>query len=173
MDGSAIFIRRASAADAPEIYDLVHSEHLDPNSLHWPNFTVASSEGHIVGAVQMRKHADGSRELGSLVVVEALRHRGIAHAMIDALLAEDDQPCWMITTQAYARAYRRWGFRPIEPAEAPVRVRRNWRIGSLVGLIAPLLLRARHRLVILERLPLAIKRPAARELGHGHRPVLI
>ena len=117
MDQLAIAIRRATERDQQAIRALVHSERLNPTGLNWPNFLVAVIGGRIIGAVQMRKHSDGSRELASLVVSKEARGYGIASRMIDAMLAEDHEPVWMITAEPYAGAYSRWGFEPIEVAD--------------------------------------------------------
>jgi amino-acid N-acetyltransferase len=128
-------------------------ERLNPTDLKWPNFLVAAADGRIVGAIQMRKHADGSRELGSLVVSKESRGQGVATRLIDALLATESGPVWMITANAFAGAYSRWGFRQIEPRTAPVKVRRNHRMGSLASIVSFFKRRPIRRLVILERLP--------------------
>jgi hypothetical protein len=59
----------------------------------------------------------------------------------------------MITADAWADSYARWDFERIEPQSAPVKVRRNYRIGSLVRFISLLKRRPTQQLVILERLP--------------------
>jgi amino-acid N-acetyltransferase len=64
--GTRLTLRCATAADQAAIVRLVHSERLNPSALRWLNFIVAERDGEVIGAVQMRHHADGSRELGSL-----------------------------------------------------------------------------------------------------------
>ena len=153
MDQLAIIIRRATEWDQQAIRALVRSERLNPNGLYWQNFLVAVTAGSIIGAVQMRKHTDGSRELGSLVVTREARGYGIASRLIDALLAQERQPVWMITAEANAGTYARWGFRQIEARAAPVKVRRNHLMGSLVCILSFFMRRPVRRLVILERRP--------------------
>jgi amino-acid N-acetyltransferase len=153
MKHRGIRVRRATPLDQPIIRAMVHAERLNPADLNWANFMVAVAEHGIVGAAQMRRHPDGSRELGSLVVARELRGHGIAKRMIDALLAAEPGPVWMIAADGFARACARWGFRPIDPRSAPVKVRRNWRMGSLVRMLALIMRRPMGRLVILERLP--------------------
>jgi amino-acid N-acetyltransferase len=155
MHGAIISIRRATELDQPAIRELVRSERLNPTGLKWPNFLVATTGRSVVGAVQMRKHSDGSRELGSLVVSKEARGRGIATRLIDALLASEPGPVWMITTDVFAGTFSRWGFQRIEPPSAPVRVRRNHRLGSLARIVSFIMRRPMRRLVILERLPSA------------------
>jgi amino-acid N-acetyltransferase len=155
MKHGGIRVRRATPPDQPTIRAMVHAERLNPSDLRWSNFMVAVADEDIVGACQMRRHADGSRELGSLVVARGLRGRGIARRLIDALLAAEPGPVWMITAEGFACACARWGFRPIDPRSAPVKVRRNWRLGSLVRILSMMMRRPMRRLVILERLPAA------------------
>jgi len=151
MDQSAVVVRRATERDQEAIRALVHSERLNPTSLAWPNFLVAETESRIIGAVQMRKHADGSRELGSLVVAQEARGQGIASRLIDVLLAGDQKPVWLITAAPNADAYARWGFMQIETRAAPAKVRRNHLMGSLARIISFVMRRPMRRLVILER----------------------
>jgi amino-acid N-acetyltransferase len=155
-------IRRATELDEKAIRLLVRGERLNPMDLDWPNFLVAAQGDAVLGAVQMRQHSDGSRELGSLVVSKDARGRGIARRLIEALLAAEHEPVWMITSEAFAKAFARWGFRPVSAGEAPVKVRLNHRLGSLAGLLSLIMGRPRRRLVILERLPRQAVRPTGR-----------
>ena len=153
MDQHAIGFRHATELDQPAIRALVHSERLNPLGINWPNFLVAAMGDRIVGAAQVRKHSDGSRELGSLVVAKDARGHGIASRLIDTVLAEEREPIWLITSESSAKAYARWGFERIEPRAAPVKVRHNYRMGSMARIISFLKRQPMRRLVILERLP--------------------
>ena len=112
-------VRPATETDQVAIRALVRSERLNPYGLDWPNFLVAVGRGGLVGAVQLRRHRDGSRELGSLVVRQEARRQGIASRLINTLLAGANERVLLITTEAFASRYERWGFRQIEPAAAP------------------------------------------------------
>jgi len=108
----------------------------------------------------LRKHADQPRELGSLVVREDARGRGMASRLIDALLAPAATRVLMITDAAFAGHYTRWGFKRIAPASAPSASRRNDYFGTFVGGALSLLSgRAPRELAILDRNPPA--RPTA------------
>ena len=144
-------IRPAIETDQIAIRTLVHSERLNPYGLDWPNFMVAVIGRALVGAVQLRRHRDGSRELGSLVVRQEARRRGIASRLINALLAGTNERVLLITIESFAARYERWGFRRIEPAVAPAAIRRNYRIGSLASVTALFKLSRIRRLVILDR----------------------
>ena len=153
MAQQAIVFRRASEQDQQAIRALVHGERLNPTGINWANFLVAAVGGRVVGAAQVRNHTDGSRELGSLVVARERRGHGIASRMIDALLADEREPIWMITGETYARNFARWHFERIEPSAAPIKVRFNYRMGRLARIISFFKRQPMRRLVILERLP--------------------
>lgn len=56
------------------------------------------------GAIQLRFHKDGSRELGSLVVDVKNRNRGIASRLITSLLARHECEVFMITGRRMSSA---------------------------------------------------------------------
>ena len=117
----SLAIRAATADDQNAIVGLVHSERLNPHGLEWPNFVVAVDGQALVGAAQIRKHKDGSRELGSLVVDRSYRRQGLASRLIDRLLAGEVGRVLVITGQLRAAYFARWGFRPITSGRAPSR----------------------------------------------------
>ena len=130
----------------------MRSEHLNPLDLDWRRFTVAFDESGLVGAVQLRKHWDGSRELGSLVVRRDARPRGVASQLIDAVLSRETGRVFTITRPVYAAYYARWGFRRIEPDAAPASIWRNYLFGRYAGGILSLLAGRRPaKLVVLDR----------------------
>jgi amino-acid N-acetyltransferase len=132
----SFLIRSALADDQPVIVALVKSERLNPTGLDWHRFIVAVRDGRLIGAVQIRHHPDGARELGSLVVVADQRGQGVAHALIDAALAGVEGPVWMITRRAHIDHYAAWGFSRREPASAPRSVRFNYRMGRAVRVVS-------------------------------------
>ena len=123
---SVITIRHATESDQPAIKILVRTERLNPHDLNWRNFLVAVDQRGLVGAVQLRRHVDGSRELGSLVVKKEARGQRIASRLIDALISSASERVLMVTARIHAAHFRRWGFRPIEPSAAPAPIRRNF-----------------------------------------------
>jgi N-acetylglutamate synthase-like GNAT family acetyltransferase len=144
-------IRRAVEADQPAITAMVRDARLNPRSLDWDRFVVAEADGDLVGVAQVREHADGSRELASLVVRPGARGRGVAADLVDALLAERTGQVFMLVDGRFAAHYQRWGFREVAPGDLPRSVRRQYRIGQVVTGIGSLLLRRRIRLVPLRR----------------------
>ena len=131
----AASIRKATAEDQEQIVALVRAERLNPNGLDWSNFIVATRQGTIIGAAQIRRHADGARELGSLVVAPRFRGEGLAADLVSHLLTEerDTGALCVVTGQQNARHYTRWGFKPVPVRYAPKSVRRNFVLGQLIG----------------------------------------
>ena len=146
-----VTIRAAGADDEAGIVALVRSERLNPFDLDWRRFMLATDSGGIIGAVQLREHDDGSRELGSLVVRRNARRHGIGARLIDAVLTFQNTRVFMITGAAFARHYERWGFRHIAPMQAPWPILRNYWLGRLAGLQALLAGREPNRLAVLQR----------------------
>ena len=147
-----VSIRSATENDQAQILALARGERLKPYGLRWPNFVVAEQDGRIIGAVQLRSHRDGSRELGSLVVEAAARGQGIAARLIEERLAGIDGRVLMITSRRYADHYRRWGFERITAGAAPPFIRLNYWLGHVGGRIVSVFQRrAFNPLVVLDR----------------------
>jgi amino-acid N-acetyltransferase len=148
----AYFIRKAVAEDEAAIQALVRSERLNPNDLRYENFAVAVRDDELIGATQIRRHPDGSRELGSLVVARPWRGRGISGELIDFVLKSETGIVHVITRRAHAAHYARWGFAADASRAAPAKIRFNYRVGSVLGTAMALLQRRRiNRLTILRR----------------------
>jgi N-acetylglutamate synthase-like GNAT family acetyltransferase len=147
-----LVVRRAIEADQAAIVALVRSEHLNPNDLDWRRFVVAFDGQGLVGAVQLRANADGSQELGSLVVRSHARLRGVATQMVGLLLRGRSDRVLAVTRRANVLRFARWRFVPIHPREAPRDVRQRRWLGLLFGGVASLLQgRLPSDLVVLER----------------------
>jgi amino-acid N-acetyltransferase len=158
----SINIRSATANDQDAILSLARGERVKPIGLTWPNFMVAEWSNQLVGMVQLRRHSDGSRELGTLVVRRDCRNKGIAAMLIDALLVNQTGRIFMITSAAHADHYRRWGFAPIEARSAPGSICCNYWLGRYGGRIISLFQgRASNPLAILDRAT-PLTPPAAR-----------
>jgi amino-acid N-acetyltransferase len=137
----------------PPSFRLVREARLNPRSLRWERFVVADRGGELVGAAQVRRHPDGSRELASLVVRPQDRGHGIAGAVIDTLLADEPGPVFTVVDRRYAEHFRSWDFDPVEPARLPPSMRIQLRIGRVVTGVGSLLLHRRIRLQPLRRPP--------------------
>jgi len=155
----SLTIRSAVEDDQAHIDALIKGERLNPVDIAWFNFIVATLGNAVVGAVQIRRHADGARELGSLVVVPGHRGHGLAQRLVDAALNGEHGDVFMITRRAQAERFRRWGFREIGVDNAPGAVRRNFRMGHYGGRIMAVLQRRSFTpLVVLERQALPHRR---------------
>lgn len=157
--GPAWTLRPATPADEPAIRALVRAERLNPTGLTHPTFIVACVGPLVVGAAQIRRHRDGSRELGSLVVAPTMRGRGIGKALIHTLLEQNPGRLHVITGRKGFAAYQRLGFRLVPGHDAPAAIRRNLWIGQFVGLV--MRLRGRRPLGLR-----ALERPAP-PVAHG------
>ena len=146
-----VLVRRARAGDQSFITALVRQARLNPAGLYWESFVVAESDGRPVGIAQVRLHQDGTKELASLMVEPAERSHGIATRMVDALLAEETSPVYVLLDRRYADHFARWGFSQVEPADLPRSISRNYRIGRLVTTLGSLVRRQRIRIVPLLR----------------------
>ena len=159
----SITIQRAIAADQSALVALIRNERLNPNGLFWEKFIVATQANRLIGAVQIRRHADGSRELGSLVVAPDKRGAGLAGELIDAVLSTETGRVLMVTGKAHAAHYARWGFVSVSASHISGRVRLNFFLGQLIGgAHAVVTGRPINRLVILRRVP-----EAGRSTGTG------
>lgn len=152
FEKASIVIQAALEGDQDVIVALIQRERVNPHGIHWQNFVIAKDGTRLIGAAQLRHHKDGSRELGSLVVVPDRRGAGLAGRLIETLLQSQAGPVHMVTGRAHAEHYARWGFEPVRPPSAPYRVRQNYYLGQLIGGAHALLTwRPVNRLVILRR----------------------
>ena len=152
----SLAIRAATADNQNAIVGLVHGERLNPHGLDWPNFVVAVDGQALVGAAQIRKHKDGSRELSSLVVDRSYRRQGLASRLIDRLLAAEAGRVLVITGKMRAAYFARWGFQPTTSCREPTSIRTNYYLGYMIGGLHALLRRRPvNHLVILDRMPMS------------------
>lgn len=138
-DSSPMRIRPAQAEDQGAIVQMVRAERLNPTDLQWQRFTVAEDGQGLAGVVQIRRHADGSRELGSFAVRPDVRERGIGAALVDRALATQPGTVHLITRPALAAYVSRWGFEWIPPSQASPAVRRGRLVGCAAGVLFGLL----------------------------------
>jgi N-acetylglutamate synthase-like GNAT family acetyltransferase len=79
--------RKAVEADLPQVIELAGSLGLDYPGMAKDRFWVAEADGRIVGMVALKKHPD-CLELCALGVEPAHRGKGVAKALVEALMAE-------------------------------------------------------------------------------------
>jgi N-acetylglutamate synthase-like GNAT family acetyltransferase len=113
---------------------MVNRARLNPFSLDWRRFIVAeSAQGQVIGCGQIKPHADGSRELASLVVAPDWQLRGVARTIIMHLLENHPKPIYLTCRASLGLFYVKFGFRVIEEAGMPLyfcrisRVYRWWK----------------------------------------------
>jgi amino-acid N-acetyltransferase len=128
-------IRRAAQADQATITRLVRGAGINPFNLRWQRFLVADEEGRVIGAVQMKPHGDGSRELASLAVAPACRDQGVGGALVRALLATETGPVHLTCADRLEGYYARFGFWPLALAEMPPYFRRLSLMTRVLGAI--------------------------------------
>jgi amino-acid N-acetyltransferase len=83
---------------------------LDPTQLRWQQFLVAETGGEIVGVGQLRRYGN-VEELGSLVVSEAWRARGVGGALVRALIERRRGPLYLECEARRVPYYGKFGFR--------------------------------------------------------------
>ena len=149
MEGTVL--RKATERDQPAITALVRQARLNPRGLAWPAFLVAERDGEVVGAVQLRPHDDGARELASLVVRPDRRGTGIGMALLDQLLSDEPGTVYVVTEREHTEPYERRGFSAAATASLPRSMRRQLRIGRVATAVLSLPARRRIRLVPLRR----------------------
>jgi N-acetylglutamate synthase-like GNAT family acetyltransferase len=136
--GRGIEIRRARPSEQRAIRNLVQAMHLNPLALHWERFLVASNrDGQLVALGQVKTHRDGSRELASIAVLPDCRGQGLARALIEALLRDQEPPIYLTCRSSLTPFYQRFGFRTASARELTPYFRRLRRLASLLSPLAP------------------------------------
>ena len=83
---SSFFIRRATAADLPEVQHILRETQLGEEGLseHFPNFFVAEVDGAIVGVIGIEVYGEQGL-VRSAAVLQPFQRRGIGDALVDAV----------------------------------------------------------------------------------------
>lgn len=116
--GRGFRLRPATRRDQAVIRALIRAVHINPLGIHWRRFVLAVDDrGSVVGCGQIKPHADGSRELASIAVVEAWRGRGVAKAVITHLMTATPPPLWLTCRSRLMPFYERFGFQAVEPGQ--------------------------------------------------------
>lgn len=139
-------VQKAQSQHATEIRRLVLSSGINPTGLNWQRFLVAlTPEGEFIGCGQLKPHADGTKELASLAVTPAWRRRGVARALIDALLALHPGELYLICQSSLGALYEKFGFHGIGEEVMPTYFRR---VSKLAGVLENLRKSGQHLLVM-------------------------
>ncbi len=132
-------LRAATPADRHAICKLICLARINPTGLDWRRFVVAVSEnGEIIGCGQIKPHAEGNRELASIAVAPAWRGKGVARAIIEHLLAQDQEQhpnrsLHLMCRSGLRSFYEQFGFRVIREEEMPPYFRWVSRLANLLA----------------------------------------
>lgn len=144
----AFSIQKAQTQHASQISELVRSSGINPTGLGWQRFLIAvTPEGDFIGCGQLKPHADGSLEVASLTVSPAWRGRGVARALIEALLAAHPGELYLMCQSSLGPMYEKFGFHAIGEKDMPTYFRR---VSKLAGVIVNLR-KAGERLLVMQR----------------------
>jgi N-acetylglutamate synthase-like GNAT family acetyltransferase len=122
-------LRPAQAKDSGPIRKLIWQVHINPTGLDWHHFWVAvDSQDRLLGCGQLKPHSDGSLELASIAVKPDNRNQGIAHAIMELLVAKSGIPLYLRCAAPMQAFYERFGFHVIPLEEMPPSYQRDWKI---------------------------------------------
>jgi amino-acid N-acetyltransferase len=147
----AIIIRPATAADQSTIRQIDRAARLNPLNLDWSNFLVAVEADQIIGIGQVKPHGDGSRELASIAVVPAWQGQGVGRQLIDALLAREPEPVYLICLEKMSGYYQRFGFHIVERPDLPPVLARFHRLGNLLSGLTSVPTSRRQRVIAMKQ----------------------
>ena len=125
-------LRPAMKEDFPAIKALIHLVRINPTGLDWRRFLVAvSPQGEIVGCGQV-KPQDELRVLASIAVVPGWRGRGVARAVIEALIARETGALYLTCREHLGVFYDKFGFSTLDGSDIPAHFRRMSRFVRLL-----------------------------------------
>jgi N-acetylglutamate synthase-like GNAT family acetyltransferase len=146
-----VVVRPATAEDQDTIEKIIREADINPMGLEWQRFVVAELDGQIVGTGQIKPHGDGVRELASIATRPGFQKRGIATQIIQALLARESEPLYLMCEQHNETFYHLFGFRRIKHNDMPKYFRRMVRLVSLMLPVYRLVTRQQVELVIMKQ----------------------
>jgi amino-acid N-acetyltransferase len=129
LEGRAISLRSAAISDLPAVRRLLTELALPTAGLNdwWSHFTVAESDGAVVGVAGLERYPDGVL-LRSVAVHPAWRSSGLGQALVETVLLyaarAGDQDAYLLTTTA-ERYFPRLGFAVIPRDSAPASVQQS------------------------------------------------
>jgi N-acetylglutamate synthase-like GNAT family acetyltransferase len=145
---AGFYIQPATPEHSNAIRKLVNESGINPTGLDWQRFLVAlTPEGEFIGCGQIKPHADGAMELASIAVTPAWRSRGVARAIIEALLASQADDLYLMCQSTLGPLYEKFGFHAIVEPEMPTYFRR---VSKLAGVVANLRL-VNETLLVMRR----------------------
>jgi N-acetylglutamate synthase-like GNAT family acetyltransferase len=144
-----IAIRPATAADQKTITAIIRAAEINPMDLKWAHFALAVDDpsGTVVGTGQIKPHRDGSHELASIATVPSHQHQGVAHQLIQHLLAAHPGPLYLTCMDNMGPFYEQFGFRTLAAAEFPPYFRRLTRLAATMLFLS----NEERRLLVMKR----------------------
>ena len=127
-----ITIRPAVETDQPIIVSLIHQARISPRNLHWKHFLVAEEDNKIVGLRQVKVYKKGTREVGSGYVVPEYQHRGISAQLMNAILARESGPLYLMCNKKWKAYYEQFGFQDVTLKELPSDFYSEYLIGKVI-----------------------------------------
>jgi N-acetylglutamate synthase-like GNAT family acetyltransferase len=113
-------IRPALESESAQIKDLINLVGINPTGLDWKRFTVAVNDsGHVIACGQIKPHGADIRELASIATHPEYRGLGIARAVIEILLRENQKPMYLMCMSHNGPMYEKFGFRVIAENQMP------------------------------------------------------
>jgi N-acetylglutamate synthase-like GNAT family acetyltransferase len=113
-------IRPALESESKKIKSLIDLVGINPTGLDWQRFIVAVDErGQVIGCGQIKPHGKDIRELASIAVHPEARGRGIARAVIGALLRQNPRPLYLMCMSHNGTLYEKFGFRALADEDLP------------------------------------------------------
>ena len=150
MPGS-IYLRRATAADQPQIDALIRTVGINPMGIKWPRFIVADENGRIVGAGQVKPHGDGVREVASIAVAPDRQGMGVGRAIVATLVSLEPAPLYLYCADHNESYYVQFGFRALETVEMPSSLRRLHYVANTLARVISAVSGRQRRLVVMGR----------------------
>lgn len=147
----SVTIRPAVEADQSTIESFIQQAKINPRNLHWERFLVAEENGNIVGIRQVKIHTQGTREVASGFVLPEYRRRGISAQLLNAILAKENGPLYLMCRDKRTYYYEPFGFRQLTVNELPADFRKEYRIGRIVTSLLSLLSKDKIRIVPMKR----------------------
>ncbi|BAZ23707.1 GCN5-related N-acetyltransferase [Kalymmatonema gypsitolerans NIES-4073] len=124
-------LRSATSKDIWSIRLLVLGAKLDPTQIKWQQFWVIECDGQLVACGQLRNFS-GAQELGSLVVSQTWRSRGLGTVLTQHLIKGATQPLYLeCLGQRLAQFYHRFGFVQISFEDLPPSMKRKFGLSQL------------------------------------------
>lgn len=128
-----ITFRRATADDASAIKALIHLVRINPISLDWERFLLASApDGRLAACGQVKPHSEGTLELASIAVHPDWRGQGLAREIIQRLLADSPRPVYLTCRSDLEAFYVKFGFRALAAPELTPYFRRIQKLANLM-----------------------------------------